>query len=188
MKNRRCPDSAVRTRLVAFRKIDRVVHDTGCSQVHWEILDAERRHDTAMRFNGPRLILGLLLVPLILAQSVVENRAADMAKTVRVAFARAETGFDPQAVADSTSFAVAGAIFDPLYTYDYFARPLRMVPNMAMDLPVISDDGRTYTIKVTGIYFANDRAFKGKKRELTAYDYVTASSASSRNCSRRQDA
>ena len=149
------------------------MHDTGCSQVHWEILDAERRQDTAMRFNGPRLILGFLLVPLILAQSVVESRAADMAKTVRVAFARAETGFDPQAVADSTSFAVAGAIFDPLYTYDYFARPLRMVPNTAMDLPVISDDGRTYTIKVrAGIYFANDRAFKGKKRELTAYDYV----------------
>jgi len=48
-----------------------------------------------------------------------------------------------------------------------------MVPNTAMDLPVISDDGRTYTIKVrAGIYFANDRAFKGKKRELTAYDYV----------------
>ena len=30
------------------------MHDTGCSQVHWEILDAERRHDTDLsRFFGP---------------------------------------------------------------------------------------------------------------------------------------
>ena len=65
------------------------------------------------------------------------------------------------------------AIFDPLYTYDYFARPVRLVPNTAESLPVVTDGGRTYTIKVKrGIYFAADPAFKGKPRELTAEDYV----------------
>src|SRR5262249_7642216 len=60
-----------------------------------------------------------------------------------------------------------------LYTYDYFARPVRMVPNTADGMPVISDGGRTYTLKVRpGIYFADDPAFKGKKRELVAADYV----------------
>ena len=100
-------------------------------------------------------------------------QAADMTKTLRVAFAAAENGFDPQAIYDVYSDAVCSAIFDPLYTHDYFARPVQMVPNTAESLPQITDGGRTYTIKVKrGIYFATDPAFKGKKRELTAEDYV----------------
>ncbi len=40
-------------------------------------------------------------------------------------------------------------------------------------MPQISEDGKTWIIKVKpGIYFADDPAFKGKKRELTAADYV----------------
>ena len=99
--------------------------------------------------------------------------AADMTKTLHVSFAVAENGFDPQAIYDVYSDAVCSAIFDPLYAYDYFARPLRMVPNTADGMPQIADGGRTYTIKVKpGIYFAADPAFKGRKRELTAADYV----------------
>ena len=99
--------------------------------------------------------------------------AADMSKTIRVAFPVAENGFDPQAVYDVYSSAVCSAIFDPLYTHEYFARPIRMVPNTADGMPQIGDGGRTLTIKVKrGIYFAADPAFKGKRRELTADDYV----------------
>ena len=48
-----------------------------------------------------------------------------------------------------------------------------MVPNTAAALPEVTDEGRTYTIKVRpGIRFAADPAFKGKPRELTAEDYV----------------
>jgi ABC-type transport system substrate-binding protein len=98
---------------------------------------------------------------------------AQPAKTLRVAFATAETGFDPQALYDDYSAKVANAIFDPLYTYDYFARPAKLVPNTADGLPRIGDGGRTYTIKVRpGIYFAAHPAFGGKKRELVAEDYV----------------
>src|SRR5438046_63530 len=40
-------------------------------------------------------------------------------------------------------------------------------------MPDITDGGRTWTIKVKpGIHFADDPVFKGKKRELTAADYV----------------
>jgi oligopeptide transport system substrate-binding protein len=99
--------------------------------------------------------------------------AADMSKTLHVAFVQAETGFDPQASYDIYSSDVCRAIFDSLYTYDYFARPVRLVPNTADGTPVITDGGRTYTIKLKrGIYFAADPAFKGKRRELTADDYV----------------
>ncbi len=96
-----------------------------------------------------------------------------MTKTLRVAFSVAETGFDPQVTSDIYSSAIISAIIDPLYVFDYFARPVRMVPNTAAALPEVTDGGRTYTIKVKpGIYFASDPAFRGKRRELTAEDYV----------------
>jgi len=117
--------------------------------------------------------LAALAVALVAAMAPLATAAADMTKTLRVAFPIAESGFDPQAVYDAYSFDVCRGIFDPLYTYDYFARPARMVPNTADGMPRISDGGRTYTLKVKpGIFFADDPAFKGKKRELVAADYV----------------
>src|SRR5947199_5597625 len=101
--------------------------------------------------------------------------AADMGKVLRVSFPIAETGFDPQAAGDAYSNYVNRAIFDALYMYDFLARPYRIVPNTAAALPDISPDGKTWIIKVKhGIYFADDPAFKGKKRELVAADYVYA--------------
>jgi ABC-type transport system substrate-binding protein len=98
---------------------------------------------------------------------------SDPAKVLRVAFPTAETGFDPQAVNDLYSNHVNRAIFDTAYTYDYLARPFKLVPNTAVALPQISADGRAWTIRIKpGIYFNDDPAFKGGKRELTAADYV----------------
>ncbi len=116
---------------------------------------------------GAAFLAALVLSPL---DSAV---AAGPAKTLRVAFAAAETGFDPQAGGDAYSNYVNRVIFESLYTYDYLARPYKIVPNTAVALPDISQDGKTWTIKVKrGIYFTDDPAFKGAKRELTAADYV----------------
>jgi ABC-type transport system substrate-binding protein len=94
-------------------------------------------------------------------------------KILRITFQAAETGFDPVKVSDYYSGTVIEAIFDPLLTYDYLARPAQLVPNTAEDLPQVSDGGRTYTLKVNPrIYFADDPSFKGAKRELVAADYA----------------
>jgi ABC-type transport system substrate-binding protein len=99
--------------------------------------------------------------------------AADLDKTLRVCFPIAETGFDPAGATDLYSNQVNRAIFDPLYSYAYLTRPYTLVPNTAAGMPEISADGRTWTIRVRpGIYFADDPAFKGGRRELTAADYV----------------
>jgi oligopeptide transport system substrate-binding protein len=99
--------------------------------------------------------------------------AADLDKTLHVAFVTSETGFDPQAANDLYSQYVIREIFDPLYRYDYLARPYKVIPNTAAALPEISADGLTWTIKLKpGIYFSDDPAFKGVRRELTAADYV----------------
>jgi len=113
------------------------------------------------------------LAAAILAATAVPGHAADSAKVLRVAFNAAETGFDPQAGGDAYSNYVNRVIFESLYGYDYLARPYKIVPNTAQALPDISADGKTWTIRVKpGIYFADDPAFKGVKRELTAADYV----------------
>ncbi|MGL4234337.1 MAG: ABC transporter substrate-binding protein [Casimicrobium sp.] len=99
--------------------------------------------------------------------------ATDMSKTVRVAFLVDVTGFDPQATNDLYSGHVNNAIFDVMYEFDYYVRPVRMRGSIAESLPEISADGLTWKIKIKkGQYFADDPVFKGKKRELVAEDLV----------------
>jgi len=100
---------------------------------------------------------------------------ADPGKTLRVLLPIAETGFDPQATSDLYSAHINRAMFETLFVYDYLARPYKLVPNTAAAMPEISPDGRVWTIRVKpGIRFADDPAFKGRPRELTAHDYVYA--------------
>jgi oligopeptide transport system substrate-binding protein len=99
--------------------------------------------------------------------------AADPAKVIRQVFPAAETGFDPAGVQDLYSATIEQAVFETLLTYDYLARPSKLVPLTAEALPEIADNGKTYTLHVRkGIYFIDDPVFKGKKRELTAADYA----------------
>jgi oligopeptide transport system substrate-binding protein len=98
---------------------------------------------------------------------------ADLNKVLRVAFQIAESGFDPQALSERYGADVMRNIFEPPYQVDYLARPVRFTPQAAEAMPEITDGGKTYTIKLRkGIYYADDPAFGGKKRELVAEDYV----------------
>ncbi len=103
----------------------------------------------------------------------VQTPAAQPEKVLRYAFLVAETGFDPAQLSDLYSRIVTAHIFESLYNYDYLARPFKLKPNTAAAMPEVSDDFRTWTIRLRpGIYFADDPAFKGRRRELTAEDYV----------------
>ncbi|MEO5750979.1 MAG: ABC transporter substrate-binding protein [Usitatibacter sp.] len=92
-------------------------------------------------------------------------------KVLRFSFRTAETGFDPQRVDDRYSVGVCENLFEGLLTYDYLARPVKLVPLVAEAIPVPEENGTRYTFRIKpGIYFAPDAAFKGAKRELTARD------------------
>ena len=94
-------------------------------------------------------------------------------KVLRYAFEIAETNFDPQFIADVYSNIANQGMFDAPLAYDYLARPMKLVPNTAAALPQVSADGTTFTLRIKpGIYFIDDPAFGGRKRELTAADYV----------------
>ena len=101
--------------------------------------------------------------------------AADPNKVLHVAARRSESTFDPALASEIFSSAVIAAIMEPLLTFDYLARPVKVIPLTAASMPEVSDNGRTYTFHIRpGIVFADDPAFKGKKRELVAEDYIYA--------------
>src|SRR5262245_8990963 len=86
--------------------------------------------------------------------AAVSAGAADTNKVIRHVFPAAETGFDPAAAHDLYSATIEQAIFETLYTYDYLARPAKIVPLTADGMPQVTDDGKTYTIKLKkGIHF-----------------------------------
>ena len=94
-------------------------------------------------------------------------------KVLRYAFSVAETGMDPAQLSDLYSRILAANMFDAVYGYDYLARPAQIKPMLADGMPQNSPDFRTFTVKLRhGILFADDPAFNGKKRELTAQDVV----------------
>ncbi|WP_324426776.1 ABC transporter substrate-binding protein [Azohydromonas sp.] len=114
-------------------------------------------------------------VALLALAMVLDAQAQDGArpKVLRVAFPVAETGFDPARIVDLYSRTVTPHIFEALYAYDHLARPFRIVPLTAAGMPEHSPDFRTWTVRLRpGIFFADDPAFKGQRRELVAADYV----------------
>jgi ABC-type transport system substrate-binding protein len=123
-----------------------------------------------------------LLAPLLMAAALAQAplvaaaqpaSGAQPLKVFRYAFLIAETGFDPAYITDLYSRTVAAAIFEAPLEFEFLARPVRMRPNTAAAMPEVSADFKTFTFRIKpGIYFADDPAFKGQKRELTAADYV----------------
>ena len=96
-------------------------------------------------------------------------------KVLRYAFEVAETSLDPAQITDLYSRTLTAHIFEALYAYDHLARPVKIKPLTADGMPEVSDDFRVWTVRLKpGIYFADDPAFKGSKRELVAQDYVYA--------------
>jgi ABC-type transport system substrate-binding protein len=107
-----------------------------------------------------------------LSLAAAEARAP---KVFRYAFNVAETGFDPAQVNDLYSRIVTAHVFEAPYKFDYLARPFKVVPNTAAAMPEASSDFKTWTVHIRpGIYFTDDPAFHGQRRELVAQDYVYA--------------
>ena len=99
--------------------------------------------------------------------------AADPAKVIRIAFPVAESSFDPLQQRDIYSAAITEAVFDSMLQYDYLARPPKLIANTLESPPQANAQGTEYTFHLRrGIYFDDDPAFGGKKRELTARDYA----------------
>jgi ABC-type transport system substrate-binding protein len=120
-----------------------------------------------------KLARHIVFTAAFVAAAAAQLPAAAAPKVLRYAFEVAETSLDPAKVNDLYSRTLTPHIFEGLYTYDHLARPVKIKPLTADGMPQHSDDFRVWTVKVRpGIFFADDPAFKGRKRELVAQDYV----------------
>ena len=121
--------------------------------------------------NPARLLAAACALAIALGTPMAEAAT----KTLRMAFRTAETGFDPQRIDDRYSVGICENLFEGLLTYDYLARPVRLVPLVAEAIPQPEEGGTRYTFRIRpGILFADDPVFKGRKRELVARDFEYA--------------
>jgi ABC-type transport system substrate-binding protein len=111
----------------------------------------------------------------IVCAAIAATAAFGQQKVLKYAFEIAETSFDPQRISDVYSNIVNQSMFESPLTYDYLAKPAKLRPNVTTGMPEVSADGTTYTLHVKpGIYFLDDPAFNGRKRELVAADFIYA--------------
>jgi ABC-type transport system substrate-binding protein len=121
-------------------------------------------------FNNFGTRVALYLLAILLSASAF---AADPAKILRVVQPATDEGFDPVRSVNYYSGVILDAVGERLMSYDYLARPAKLVPGVTEGMPVVTDNGKNYVFKIRkGVYFHPDPIFKGKKRELTAEDYV----------------
>jgi ABC-type transport system substrate-binding protein len=108
-----------------------------------------------------------------LATGAADAAGQEEQKVLRYSFEIAETGFDPAQISDLYSRNVTANLFDAPLRFAWLGLPGTPEPNTAAALPEVSADFRVFTVTIRpGIYFADDEAFGGQRRELVAADYV----------------
>jgi len=127
---------------------------------------------TEMNMKSPRIGASVLVLFLSASMLVFTPTAfAAEKKTIKIAFRSAENGFDPQQIEDRYSTGICENIFESFLTYDWLARPVKLVPQTVESVPEGEEGGTLYTFRIKpGILFADDPVFKGNKRELVAKD------------------
>lgn len=135
-----------------------------------DILNLE---DAGINLKLELLKVGIFVVAGMSVTTVVAKTPAQSNKVLNIALIAPDDGFDLVKTNNYYSGTVGEVIYEPLLKYDYLARPLKLVPLTTQAMPKVEQQGKVYTFKIKpGIYFAPDPAFKGKRRELVAEDYI----------------
>lgn len=116
------------------------------------------------------LITALLLVGISSCTKKVDSTE----RTLNLAISAKVKGMDPIYANDRYSGNEVARVYEGLLEYHYLKRPYTLKPNLAEAMPVVSEDGLTYTFKIKkGVLFHDNEAFpEGKGRELVAADFV----------------
>jgi ABC-type transport system substrate-binding protein len=110
---------------------------------------------------------------LLIATAMAAAPCTAAEKVLHTYITNSESRLDPAVASDLASLSLLENLFDPLLRYDFAARPVALRGNTATGLPTIGDNGLSYTFTIRpGIFFTTDPAFQGKRREVTAADYV----------------
>ena len=122
----------------------------------------------------------LTLSPLVLLPS---GRGADLRGLVVAynTYGAKIKSLDPATCGDNVSATFQGYVFESLYAYDWLARPLKVVPQLAEDMPEVSGDLLTYTFRLRkGVKYRRNPCFglqandTPRTRTVRAEDFVLA--------------
>lgn len=126
-----------------------------------------------MKRTASFLIPVITIFFFIFASSCREDRPKKADNILNVALTSKVSTLDHALSYDTVSAEVVYQIHEPLFEYEYLIRPYTLKPLTAAEMPLVTDGGKTYTVKIKkGIYFHPHDAFKGK-RELQAKDFIT---------------
>ncbi len=91
---------------------------------------------------------------------------------------------DPATCGDTASSSIQANVFEGLFNYHYLHRPVRVIPQLAAELPKISPDRLTYTIKLRpDVTYHRNACFgaeqcggktRFKTRRMKADDFILA--------------
>jgi ABC-type transport system substrate-binding protein len=129
----------------------------------------------AMRKRRMLTLGGAMLAVLVLSacdSGSIESELSQDLKVYRHVIDGAPSSLDPAQANSTYARLLVPAIFDTLYRYRYLKRPYTLAPSLAVDFPVVSDDGLTYDITLrSDAYFADSPFFEsGRGRRVTAQD------------------
>ena len=92
--------------------------------------------------------------------------------TLDLVVANQVKSFDPAIAFNDDSLSVVGQSLDTLYQYHYLKRPYEIIPSLADGMPLISKNGKRYTIKIKkSILYHQKTPFFKKIREVQAKDF-----------------
>lgn len=104
-------------------------------------------------------------------------------KVLYASFAEPPKTLDPQVSYTTVDHAITGPVYDKLFEYHYLARPYRLIPGLALEIPEpeVLDGGRVrYRFRLrAGVWFHDDPCFAiageaRSTREVTAADVAFA--------------
>jgi len=127
------------------------------------------------------VLVGLLAAsPFYLLKAERKDRFAGKVVAYNIYSSKVKS-IDPATCGDTTSSSMQGNVYEGLYTYHYLKRPLEVVPALAAELPEVSEDGLTYTIRLKkGVRYARNACFgldadgRAATRTVRADDFVLA--------------
>ncbi len=107
------------------------------------------------------------------ANSDAQSASPPAESVFRTALNDAPENLDPLKASSAYSSRILLNVYDTLYRYRLFTPAPELRSSVALDLPEVSADGKTATIRLRAdVEFAEHPAFGGQVRKLTAHDVV----------------
>jgi oligopeptide transport system substrate-binding protein len=91
--------------------------------------------------------VALAMSPFLLLEKQAANPYGDRV-VLWDSFGSAVKSIDPATCGDTTSHGIQANVYEGLYCYHFLKRPPEVVPQLAAEMPQISEDGLTYTIRL----------------------------------------